>query len=194
MFSLSSHKPFDYPQNKINYYDKAPVQSFANSIKYADYSLGKFYDKLKENNFFNDGTLAMVADHNAHIYGDTKVPVNIFKIPALIISKDIQPREINSVTHQVDIAPTLLDISGVSSQIPAMGVNLNKSDKSRAVIIHHNSFAYLVDDKFVLFQENIAPQMYNLKYKKIDNNSSMIKDGLKYIYQSYYLYSHEQFK
>jgi phosphoglycerol transferase MdoB-like AlkP superfamily enzyme len=191
-FTLSSHKPFDYPDGKIEYYDKEPVASFANAIKYADYALYKFYRKLKRDNFFDNGLLTIVADHNAHMFGDEKIPVNEFKIPALFIAKDLKPKTISSVTHQIDIAPTLLDIAGINANTPAMGTDLTKSDKSKALIIHHNAYAYLKNNQFVLYQEEETPLIYDFEYHLKEHNETLIKEGLAYIYGSQDIYDHQK--
>ena len=194
MFSLSSHKPFDYPENKIDYYKKEPIESFANSVKYADYALYEFYKNLKGSGFFNDGVLAVVADHNAHMFGDQKIPVNEFKIPALFIASDLEAKEIDGVTHQIDMAPTLLDIAGVDANIPAMGVDLTKSSKSSALIIHRGAYAYLKGSQFVLYRKNKKPISYDFNYKKLDDNESLISEGLNYIYGSYKIYDNQLHK
>jgi phosphoglycerol transferase MdoB-like AlkP superfamily enzyme len=193
-FTLSSHKPFDYPDNKIEYYKKEPIKSFANSIKYADYALYSFYTKLKRDSFFDDGLLTIVADHNAHISGKKKISVDEFKIPALFLAKDLKPKTIDTITHQIDIAPTLLDIAGVTATTPSMGVDLTKSDKSKALIVHNRAFAYLKGNSFVLYQKDKEASIYDFSYKLQDSNESLIKEGLSYIYGSYDIYSQQLHK
>lgn len=195
VFTLSSHKPFDYPNNKIELYPKEPKESFANAIKYADFALGGFYQNLRKKDFFKDGLLALMGDHNAHMFGDQKIPVNEYKIPALFISHDIKPKEIKYVTHQIDIAPTLLNFSGNSSYIPAMGNDLTKREKpSSALIFSKGMFAYLKNDSFVLYETNKKPQMYNFQYKNIENNNTIIKEGLNFLYGSYFIYNKQLHK
>jgi phosphoglycerol transferase MdoB-like AlkP superfamily enzyme len=188
LFTLSAHKPFDYPKGKIDYYNKAKPSSFANAIKYADFSLHQFYKNLKKDHFFKDGVLAMVADHNAHIFNTQIIPVKQFKIPALFITNDLAPREIKSVTHQIDIAPTLLDIAGIEATIPALGRDLITTPSSDALIVHHDAFAYLKANQFVLYQREKNPIIYDLNYIKQENNQTLIEQGLYYIYQAYHIY------
>lgn len=194
MFTLSSHKPFDYPDGKIEYYDKAPVESFANSVKYADFALGGFYDYLKKREFFEDGLLTVVADHNAHIFGEPKIPVREFRIPALFIGKDIEPKEIKEITHQIDIAPTMLDMAGVETTSPTMGRDLTQDEEFNALIIHHRAFAYLKNGSFVLYQKDTKPAIYDFDYNQIEDNSTLIQEGLNYIYSSYKIYKQQLHK
>ena len=193
-FTLSSHKPFDYPNGKIEYYQKEPIKSFANSIKYADYALSNFYSKLKRDNFFDKGMLTIVADHNAHISGKKKIPVDEFRIPALFIAKDLQPKTIDTITHQIDIAPTLLDIAGINAITPSMGVDLTKNNKSKALIFHSRAFAYLKNNSFVLYQRDKKASIYDFNYKLQDYNETFVKEGLSYIYGSYDIYSQQLHK
>jgi len=187
-FTLSSHKPFDYPDGKIEYYKKEPIKSFANSVKYADFALGKFYNKLKREKFFDNGLLTIVADHNAHIFGDEKIPVNEFKIPALFIAKDLKPKTITGITHQIDIAPTLLDISGINISTPSMGTDLTKQNHSKALIVHHRAYAYLKDKRFVLYRKNQKASIYDFDYQRQEYNKTLVEEGLNYIYGSYDIY------
>ncbi|MCK5293281.1 MAG: sulfatase-like hydrolase/transferase [Arcobacteraceae bacterium] len=194
LFTLSSHKPFDYPDNKIDLYKTEPKSSFANSVKYADFALNKFYEKLKIKNYFNDGLLCIVADHNAHMFGDQRIPVNEFKIPALFITSDLKPRHITNITHQIDIAPTLLDLAGIDAIVPTMGTNLTKSKKSSALIVHRRGYAYLKDNSFALYFSGAKPKVYDFNYKKLDYNKTIIEEGLMYIYGSYAIYNNNLHK
>lgn len=189
LFSLSSHKPFDYPDGKIKLYEKAPKESFTNSIKYADFALGSFYQHLKQQAFFKNGLLTVVADHNAHMFGDQKISVNEYKIPALFLSDDIKPYEFKGVTHQIDIAPTLISLSGINVEIPAMGNDLTKVKESSALIFSKGMFAFLQNDGFILYEQNSQPKTYNFQYKILENNTKMIEQGLNFIYGSNLIYN-----
>ncbi len=191
-FSLSSHKPYDYPDGKIEYYKEAPIKSFANAIKYSDYALGKFYQQLKSEQFFEQGMLTLVGDHNAHIYGDEPIPAKEFRIPAIFIAKDLKPTAFKGVAHQVDIAPTLLDIAGVDAKIPAMGRNLLRVKHSKALIYHRRKFAYLKDDYFVLYRRNQKAEVYNYSYQKQPYDKILVDEGLAYIYGGYEIYKEER--
>jgi phosphoglycerol transferase MdoB-like AlkP superfamily enzyme len=188
IYTLSSHKPFDYPDNKINLYGDNK-KNFPNSIKYADFALGEFYDKLQSDGYLKDTVLAIVADHNSQIKGDIKIPVNEFKIPALLISQNIKPKEIHFVTHQIDMAPTLLYAMGVSSSIPAMGVNLFKAKKSKALIFHKNAFAYLDNNGFTIYEANKKSISYNYDYEIIENSRRQTNEGLLYIHTTQQIYN-----
>ena len=189
LFSLSSHKPFDYPDGKIKYYDKAEIESFENSMKYADYALHKFYTNLQKDDFFQSGLLTIVADHNAHMLGDHVMNVNEFKIPALFIADDVISQELKGVTHQIDIAPTLLDIAGLDAVVPVMGANLTKKESSSALIVRRGKYAYLKNDRYVIYQKKQTPLIYDFNYNKLESDNKFIEEGLDVIYGTYKIYN-----
>lgn len=193
IFSLSSHKPFDYPSENIELYKEESKESFANSIKYADFALNSFYESLKKTNYFNDSVFAVVADHNAHMFGKELIPVSEFRIPALIIAKDIVKKEIIGVSHQVDLAPTLLDAMGITTTTPSQGNNLFIVKQSQALLVHRKAYAYITDDAYAIFQKNAKMKVYN-KNKEEIKNPLIIKNGLKQIYKTYDIYNNRLHK
>ncbi|HIO95664.1 MAG TPA: alkaline phosphatase family protein, partial [Campylobacterales bacterium] len=84
LLTLSSHEPFDYPKNRVAPYSKAPIEGFANSIKYADYAIGQFMKQLKQEGLLENTVVAFIADHNNDAYGAFDVPIDRYKIPAII--------------------------------------------------------------------------------------------------------------
>lgn len=178
LMTLSSHKPFDYPDGKIIPYEKADLASFENSTKYADFALGEFISNLKKRDFFNDSILAITADHNAHVHGTEIVPVQDFRVPTLFLSNDLKPSISNHVTHHVDIAPTIIYLAGLDAEIPAQGNNLLKVDSSRALITFNDSYAYVTDEGKVIYEKNKPPQ----------GNKELVNEGLNLIYKSYERY------
>jgi phosphoglycerol transferase MdoB-like AlkP superfamily enzyme len=192
LYTVSSHKPFDYPADNITLYDKAPKASFPNAIKYADYALHGFYKALQNEHFFEDSALVITADHNSKISGKYPVPVNEYRIPALFIAKDITPRTLSFVTHHADIAPTLLDLAGVSDTIPAQGVNLFEANASQAVILNHQNFAYVHDKGFVLYPQDKSAACFSHDYTPRECNASLETLGRSVIYGTQEIYENRR--
>jgi len=195
MLTLSSHKPFDYPQGKVEPYKKAPLKGFANSIKYSDYAIGKFMKKLKENGILKDTIVVFVGDHYSHSYAPNRVPIDKYKIAAMIVSDDFKGgKNYNKITSQIDIAPTMLDVAGISDTLPTMGQSVLSFERDSALLLaNKRDFAYLLKDKYVLFKPNEKAQIFNYNNKPIENNEEIIKDGLSYIYSSSYLYRNKKY-
>ncbi|SFV75077.1 Phosphoglycerol transferase I [hydrothermal vent metagenome] len=190
LMTLSSHEPFDYPKNKTPIYPKAPAKSFANSVKYADYAIGKFMQKLKKHHMLQNTVVAFVADHCSKVRGKMGVPVDKYKIAAMIVSDDFKGgKKYDKIASQIDIAPTLLDVAGISATIPTMGSSVLQNQRDSALLIaKKKNFAYLKEKKYVIFEPNQNYQTYNYQNQKIAQDKTMIQEGLSYIYASHYLY------
>ena len=144
IFSSSNHEPFEFPDGKITLHDPAK-QTVNNAVKYADYALGKFIAQAKKQAYWKDTVFLIVADHDNRVYGNSLVPIKKFHIPGLILGADIAPRRIATIASQIDLAPTLLSLLGVSSEHPMIGRDFARDSTTpgRALIQFDNYFAWL---------------------------------------------------
>lgn len=144
IFTSSNHEPFEFPDGKIDLHD-SDKQTVNNAVKYADFALGKFIREAKKQAYWKDTVFLIVADHDNRVYGDSLVPIKKFHIPGLILGADIEPKRIETIASQVDLAPTLLSLLGVSSTHPMIGRDLVKDSTTpgRALIQFNDYFAYL---------------------------------------------------
>jgi phosphoglycerol transferase MdoB-like AlkP superfamily enzyme len=120
IFSSSNHEPFQFPDGRIDLHD-TEKQTVNNAVKYADYALGRFIAEAKKQDYWKDTVFLIVADHDNRVYGDSLVPIKKFHIPGLILGADVQPKQIKAIASQIDLAPTLLSMIGVSSEHPMIG-------------------------------------------------------------------------
>jgi phosphoglycerol transferase MdoB-like AlkP superfamily enzyme len=72
----------------------------------------------------------IVADHDSRVFGSELVPVSKFHIPALILGADITPQKIAAVASQIDLAPTLLSLMGISGPTPLIGRDFTRDANS----------------------------------------------------------------
>ncbi|MGI4843704.1 MAG: LTA synthase family protein [Janthinobacterium lividum] len=160
IFTSSNHEPFEFPDNKIELYEK-PKQTVNNAVKYADFALGKFIREAKKQAYWKDTVFLIVADHDNRVYGNALVPIKKFHIPGLILGADVQPKRIRTIASQVDLGPTLLSLLGVSSNHPMIGRDLVRDDKTpgRALIQFNNYFAWLDDSSATILRPGQAPLM-----------------------------------
>lgn len=158
IFTSSNHEPFEFPDGKIALHD--PVkQSVNNAVKYADFALGKFIRAAQQQDYWKDTVFLIVADHDNRVYGDSLVPIHKFHIPGLILGADIEPRRIATIASQIDLAPTLLSLIGVSSTHPMIGRDLARDSDSpgRAMLQFDNYFAWLDDSGATVLRPGQAP-------------------------------------
>ena len=68
MFSTSNHEPFEFPDGRIQLYDKKK-NTVNNAMKYADFSIGKFFELAKKESYFKNTFFVVIADHITRTYG-----------------------------------------------------------------------------------------------------------------------------
>ncbi len=177
VFTSSNHSPFDYPDDRITPYN-SPKQTRENAAKYSDYALGEFFKKAKASSYWDDTIFVVVADHDSRAYGDQPVPIDHFRIPAVIIGKDIEARVDNRLASQLDLPPTLLSLIGIDSVNPMIGHDMTQdieTSKLRAMMQFYKNFAWMDNNNdVVIFQPSKAPQGY-----RYDENTYELHDQVQ---------------
>jgi phosphoglycerol transferase MdoB-like AlkP superfamily enzyme len=158
IFSSSNHEPFQFPDGRIDLHD-TEKQTVNNAVKYADYALGRFIAEAKKQDYWKDTVFLIVADHDNRVYGDSLVPIKKFHIPGLILGADVQPKQIKAIASQIDLAPTLLSMIGVSSEHPMIGRDFARDSETpgRALLQFDNYFVWLEDSTATILRPNQTP-------------------------------------
>ena len=189
LLTLSSHEPFDYPEGKVELYAEAPVQGFANSIKYADFALGKFIASLKKQGLMKNTVIGLIADHANSAYGTQDVPVDRYRIAAVILDEDLKPAQTyRHVASQVDFGPTLLDLAGLDVTLPGVGASVLQHQRDSALLLYHYNYAYLTSEDLVIYKDGQAAKSYSPDYKPKPADAEVVSDGLANILVPHWLY------
>ena len=153
IFSSSNHTPFEFPDGRINLHEQ-PKNTVNNAVKYADYALGQFIAQAKQSDYWQNTLFLIVADHDNRVYGNNLVPVEKFHIPGLILGADIQPKRIKPVASQIDLAPTLLSLLGISAETPLTGRDFSRDDTSpgRALMQFDQYFALMQQNQLTILR------------------------------------------
>ena len=103
--TLSSHEPWTVPHNSV------PDDAIANAFAYTDSCFGKFIDKLKKSPQWDNLLVICVPDHAVVRYprGTEQTNRERNHIPLLLLGGAVaQPKQIDILCNQTDIAATLL--------------------------------------------------------------------------------------
>ncbi len=193
VFTSSNHDPYEIPPE----FAQGAPQSRENAVRYADFALGRLYDKLKERPYFNDTVFLVIADHDARSGGNALVPVNNFHIPAVIFGAGIAQRLDDRVVSQIDMPKTLLSLAGISAAVPTVGYDLTQSPSAfsgRALLQFYQNFALLQGDgslMMVLPDGKFASCHYDFKEGRIEpaaDNEQLQKLALAYAHLGEYAY------
>lgn len=198
MFSSSNHMPFELPDGKIEFEKNIPKNSVENAIKYADFAIGKFFELAKKEDYFKDTVFVVIADHNVRVYGDQIVPIDMFQIPAVIVSSDIPHQIFTNLTSQSDVLATALDLIGIDLSYPILGNSIFKDNKKNInLMIFDEIYAYRKEDKVAILVPNMPIKSYLYKDKKlteIENDLVLEKEALALIYVLDDMYKNKSYK
>lgn len=163
VFTSSNHKPFEIPAGKIEERG-GPDGPRHMAVSYADYALGRFLEKAKASDYWDNTVFLVVSDHNSRVKGAHLIPVERFHVPGVILGGSIAPRRVSGITSQIDLLPTLLSLMGVDSRHPAIGRDLTSPafyhGSGRAQMQFHDIQGWLVDGKVVIMQHKRPAKTY----------------------------------
>jgi phosphoglycerol transferase MdoB-like AlkP superfamily enzyme len=122
IMTTSNHRPFSYPNGKIDIDSKTGRNG---AVKYTDYAIGKFVEEAKKKDWFKNTIFIFVADHCAGSAGNTDLPLWRYQIPAIFYAPEIiKPQIFNKNVSQIDIAPTLFGLMNLSYKSKFFGVDV----------------------------------------------------------------------
>ena len=199
VFSSSNHDPFEFPDGRIKLYDKKK-NTVNNAIRYADYSIGKFFELAKKENYYKNTLFIVIADHNTRTYGKHLVPIHKFHIPALVIGPNIPVGKYEKLCSQIDMQPTILGKIGINTETPMVGRNLFRlpeSTSGRSIMQFHDINAFRVGNQVVIMQPFKKPLQFSVKNDTVFTpepvNSELAKDALAHVALSSYLYKERKY-
>lgn len=124
-FTLSSHSPYDFPNE--NYTDTA--NDYEQSVHYTDNALRSFFAQAKTQTWFSNTLFVLVADHSHNSRKNFDlVNKEYHRIPMLFYGNVIKPewcgKAVSDAFCQLDITPTLLKQLGLSAENYPWGKNM----------------------------------------------------------------------
>ena len=154
VFSSSNHDPFEFPDNRIELFEQ-PKQTRNNAAKYADYAIGEFFKRAKQSEYWQNTLFLVIADHDSRVGGASLVPIPRFHIPGVIVGEGIAARQDPRIVSQIDMAPTLLSLMGISADYPMLGKDLTRMPADwpgRAIMQYDKNFALMRGKDVVILQ------------------------------------------
>jgi len=198
IFSSSNHTPFELPDGKIEFEKNVPKQSVENAIKYADFTIGRFFNLAKKESYFKNTVFIVASDHNVRVYGDQVVPIDMFQIPAVIVSQDIKSLVYSKLSSQADVLATALDLIGVDLSYPILGNSIFKDNKKEInLMLFDETYAYRKSNKVAILIPNMDIKTYlyeNKKLIEVEEDLTLEQEALALIYILDDMYKNRSFK
>ncbi|MFT3907044.1 MAG: LTA synthase family protein [Steroidobacteraceae bacterium] len=194
IMNTSNHKPFTFREGVPGV--KAAHGGRQSGVRYADFATGYLLRQAESHDWFRDTVFVVVADHGARVYGHADIPLKSYEIPMLIYSPaHIAPREVDSLTTQVDVAPTVLGLLGLPYTAPFFGRDvLHTPEAGRVAFFSHNhDVALLKDDKIAILglQKSITDLRYDRdrdSYTRLPVDPELNDLAIAYYQTGYELY------
>lgn len=173
--TLSNHTPYPLPA-------KLPVEPVTGrgsldqhltAMRYSDWALGQFFDKVRKAPYFKETLFVIVGDHGfANKEQLTEMNLGRFHVPLLLIAPGI--REVfgerrNTVGTQVDIVPTIMGRLGGKVRHQCWGrdlLNLPEDDPGFGIIKPSGGeqiVAIVRDDRILVGSKTTEPKLYEYR-------------------------------
>ena len=163
--TVSNHRPFTYPNDKIDI--PGDLKSRDGGVKYTDYALKKFFAMASKQPWFKNTVFVILADHCASSAGKTELPLDKYRIPAMIYSPGfIQPQKYTNVMSQIDIMPTLFGLLHFNYQTKFYGQDVLQPDyKPRALIATYQDLGLIKDNVLTIISPKQKVEQFQLSLK-----------------------------
>lgn len=178
LLTTSNHRPYSFPEGRID----MPSGTRDAAVKYTDYAIHKFIEDSKSQPWFDNTIFVIVADHCATAAGRVDLPRDNYRIPLFIYApKIIEPKKIDILSGQIDLAPTLLSLMDINYTSEFFGQNIFDIDfKPKAFISTYQLLGFFKDNNdLVILEPNKKPSFMNENIMEAigfyQNSSQMFK-------------------
>ncbi len=191
IMTTSNHRPFTYPDGRV----PLPSRSGRHGgVQYADYALGRFLEAARQKPWFSDSIFVVVADHCADSAGHMVLPVHHYHIPLFIYAPGrFAPREIDVLSSQIDVAPTVLGLLNFSYTTRFFGRDIRSTPpgQGRAFIGTYQKLGYLKGNRLTLLDVKRERAAYEFKregqeQKPVSIDPGLLNEGISYYQGAYY--------
>jgi phosphoglycerol transferase MdoB-like AlkP superfamily enzyme len=186
MLTTSNHRPFTYPEGKI---DIASGTSRKGAVKYTDFAIGQFLEKAKKQKWAENTVFVVLADHSTEGRGYFELEMRDFHIPMWIYSpKALAPQKFAKLGSQIDLLPSLIHLLHLKDDSPFFGqslFNTNWKDE-RAFIGNYQFVGYYRDQVLTTLGPNKVVRTFSYDpktHQQKDLSNETFKDEAISYYQ-----------
>lgn len=211
IMTVSNHRPFTYPEGKIDISGKA--KSRTGGVKYTDYALKQFFAMASKQPWFKNTVFVILADHCASSSGKTELPMDKYHIPGFIYSPRFIPAKVEPILmSQIDVMPTLFGLLNFSYDSKFYGQDVFKSDyKPRAFVATYQDLGLIKNDVLTIIspvrkvkqfqlspQQNATPipgfQLFYDEKPMTTLNEDLVKETISFYQTSAYLLKNKKYQ
>jgi len=196
VMTTSNHRPYTYPDGRI---DIPSPGGRMGAVKYTDYAIHDFIERARSKPWFDDTIFVVIADHCAKSAGKEDLTVTQYHIPLIMYSpKHIVPSTFESLTSQIDLAPTLLGLLNFNYQSQFFGRDVlapEQNNTGRALLGNYQKLGYLKNSEFVVLSPRRQVESYQIGAQDKQEllhvpSQSLVEDAIAYYQGADALFKH----
>ncbi|MBV6416683.1 MAG: hypothetical protein CMLOHMNK_01291 [Steroidobacteraceae bacterium] len=199
IMNTSNHKPFTFRDGVPGV--KAKGGGRESGVRYADYAQAYLLRQAAKHRWFDDTLFVIVADHGARVYGRENIPIETYRIPMLFYSpKHLAPGRIDTLTTQIDVAPTVLGLLGLPYSAPFFGQDVRHAPPGERVAFfsHNHDVAIYRDGELAILglRKTIRNERYDAgtkSYSPAPVDPSLDALAIAYYQTAYDLFEHRRY-
>ncbi|WJW75391.1 LTA synthase family protein [Thiohalobacter sp. IOR34] len=185
VMTTSNHRPYTYPEGRI---DIPSHTGRRGAVKYTDYAIHDFLQRARQRPWFDDTLFVIVADHCGKSAGKTALAAHRYHIPLLFYSpKHIKPGRVDTLTSQIDVAPTLLGLLNFSYDSRFFGRDVLRlpAGQARAPLGNYQKLGLLEDGQLTVLSPRQPTRAYEVDAeghvgREIPADSRHVRDTIAY--------------
>jgi phosphoglycerol transferase MdoB-like AlkP superfamily enzyme len=125
VFTTSTHPPFQVPSSEFERFPPDGQRArHRNSIRYADWCVGRFVEGAKRDGWFANTVFVFVADHTSGLEPGDGSPASLHHVPCLVLAPGLAPKVERRIGSQLDLVPTIVELAGFTKSYSAFGRSL----------------------------------------------------------------------
>lgn len=125
VFTASTHLPFQSPGEQWQKFKPDSFEHrYLNSLYYADWALGQFFESARKAGYFNNTIFVLTADHVSGYAGTPGDTPSMHHVPLLILAPGLKSGINPHTGGQVDVIPTIAELAGWRAEHAGLGHSL----------------------------------------------------------------------
>lgn len=179
IFTISSHHPYVLPEEyQQSFNEKKPE---LNALRYADYSLQKFFESAQNSPWFKNTLFVFVADHTSPFSFESDVtsdyisPIDRHRVPLVFYTPGDTTFRARSerIVQQIDIVPSVLYQLHYNKPFIAFGENVfDEAGKPCAIYYNAGSFTFIDSSSVVTFANDAVTSCFNVLSDSISETTA----------------------
>lgn len=159
VFTVSSHGPYQMPEEYIGRFPDEG-EPLVKCIGYTDYALGKFFQKICHEPWFNNTLFVVTADHaSGDLLEKYRTPVLRYAVPMLLYApgSNLQGLDTTTTIQHADLLPTLLTLLGYEHPVFGYGNDMLDAHVPHFAINEFDGLFQLIENGYVLQHDGTQP-------------------------------------